>query len=62
VPLRWHGIGFDMPVLASLNLWAFILSLAAIVAIFRFKAGTIQTLAACSAAGVILYLVGLAAL
>jgi chromate transporter len=62
VPLRWYGIGFDMPVLASLNLWAFILSLAAIVAIFRFKAGTIQTLAACSAAGVILYLVGLAAL
>ncbi|HEY4473137.1 MAG TPA: chromate efflux transporter [Stellaceae bacterium] len=61
VPLRWYGIGFDMPVLASLNLWAFVLSLAAIVAIFRFKAGTIQTLAACSAAGVVLYLVGLAA-
>jgi len=50
-----------MPVLASLNLWAFILSLAAIVAIFRFKAGTIQTLAACSALGVLLYLAGLVA-
>jgi len=61
VPLRWHGLGFDMPVLASLNLWAFILSLAAIVAIFRFKAGTIQTLAACSALGVLLYLAGLVA-
>src|SRR6267154_2958411 len=59
-PLRWHGVGFDMPVLASVNPWAFILSLAAIVAIFRFKAGTIQTLAACSAAGILLYLVGLA--
>src|SRR6266853_2430324 len=59
-PLRWYGIGFDMPVLASVNPWAFILSLAAIVAIFRFKAGTIQTLAACSAAGILLYLVGLA--
>src|SRR5437763_1178138 len=59
-PLRWHGVGFDMPILASVNPWAFILSLAAIVAIFRFKAGTIQTLAACSAAGVLLYLVALA--
>src|SRR5437763_1550644 len=59
-PLRWHGLGFDMPILASVNPWAFILSLAAIVAIFRFKAGTIQTLAACSAAGVLLYLVALA--
>ena len=61
MPLRWHGLGFDMPIVASINPWALILSLAAIVAIFRFKAGTIQTLAACSAAGVILYLVGVAA-
>src|SRR5438067_7588000 len=60
-PLRWHGLGFDMPVLASINPWALILSLAAIVAIFRFKAGTIQTLAACSAAGILLYLAGLVA-
>jgi chromate transporter len=59
VPLRWYGIGFDMPVLASLNFWAFILSLAAIIAIFRFKAGTIPTLAACSFAGILLYLAGL---
>ena len=60
VPVGGYGIGFDMPVLASLNLWALILSLAAIVAIFRFKAGTIQTLAACSAAGILLYIAGLA--
>ena len=32
--------------------------LAAIVAIFRFRAGMIQTLAACSAAGVGLHLLG----
>src|SRR5213082_614484 len=57
-PVRWYGIGFDMPILASINPWAFILSLAAIVAIFRFKAGTIQTFAACSAAGVVLHLSG----
>jgi chromate transporter len=59
-PLRWHGLGFDMPIVASINPWALILSLAAIAAIFRFKAGTIQTLAACSVAGVVLYLTGLA--
>jgi len=60
LPVGGYGIGFDMPVLASLNPWALILSLAAMVAIFRFKAGTIQTLAACSAAGILLYVAGLA--
>ena len=57
-PIRGFGVSFDAPVLASVNLWALILSLAAIVAIFRFKAGTIQTLAACSAAGIVLHLLG----
>jgi len=61
VPVGAYGFGFDMPVLASLNPWAFALSLAAIVAIFRFKAGTIQTLAACSGAGILLYLAGFVA-
>jgi len=61
VPVGGYGIGFDMPVLASVNPWALALSLAAIIAIFRFKTGTIQTLAACSAAGVVLYLAGLVA-
>src|SRR5947207_1123784 len=60
LPVGGYCIGFDMPVLASLNPWALILSLAAMVAIFRFKAGTIQTLPACSAAGILLYLAGLA--
>ena len=61
IPVGGYGFGFDMPVLPSINPWAFALSLAAIVAIFRFKAGTIQTLAACSAAGIVLYLTGLVA-
>ncbi len=61
VPLRGFGLAFDMPVLASVNPWAFALSLAAIVAIFRFKTGTIQTLAACSTAGIVLYLAGFVA-
>jgi chromate transporter len=57
-PVRGFGISFDAPALASVNPWALVLSVAAIVAIFRFKAGTIQTLAACSAAGVVLHLLG----
>jgi chromate transporter len=58
VPVGGYGFGFDMPVLTSLNAWALLLSLAAMVAIFRFKAGTMQVLAACSAAGIALYVAG----
>jgi chromate transporter len=57
-PLHAFGIGFDAPVPASINLWATLLSVAAVVAVFRFKAGMLPTLAACSLAGVVLYLAG----
>jgi len=57
-PLRAYGVGFDAPVLASIDPWAFALALAAGIAIFRFKVGMIPVLAACSAAGILLYLVG----
>jgi chromate transporter len=50
---------FDVPVPASVDLWALLLSAAAIVAVLRFKIGTLPTLAATSAAGIILYLAGL---
>ncbi len=43
------GCPFDLPVLSSIDPWALLLSAAAMVAIFRFKAGMIQTLLACSA-------------
>ena len=56
--VRGYGLTFDAPVLASVNPWALALSLAAAIAIFRFKAGMLQTLAACSAAGIALYLAG----
>ncbi|HEV8030252.1 MAG TPA: chromate transporter, partial [Stellaceae bacterium] len=52
------GFSLDVPVLHSLDLWALLLSLAAMIAIFRFKAGMIPTLLACSAAGMLLRLVG----
>jgi chromate transporter len=59
IAMRGYGLAFEMPVLSSLLPWALALSLAAMVAIFRFKTGTIQVLAACSGAGILLNLVGL---
>lgn len=52
------GFSFDMPILNTVDPWVVLLSIAAMIAIFRFKVGMIQTLAACSAAGLLLYLVG----
>jgi chromate transporter len=58
----WHvqgfGFSFDAPVFRSIDMWAFALSAAAIIAMFRFKVGMIPTLAVCSAAGVVLYQLG----
>jgi len=56
--LRGSGLSFDVPVLPSIDPWALLLSIAAMVAIFQFKAGMIQTLLACSLAGIALYLAG----
>jgi chromate transporter len=60
-PVRGYGLSFDTPVPASADAWALALSAAAIVAIFRFKIGMMWTLAACSAVGIGLYLLGLKA-
>jgi chromate transporter len=57
-PIRWGPLGFDAPVLSSVNVWALLLSAAAVVAMFRFKAGMVKTLAATSTAGAVLYLAG----
>jgi chromate transporter len=58
VPLRSTWLALDVPKLASVDLWAFAIFLAAAVAMFRFKAGMIPTLIACCLAGITLYLVG----
>jgi len=58
-PVRGYGFAFDMPVPGSVDPWALALSLAAIVAIFRFKVGMITTLLACSAVGIALHFPGL---
>ncbi len=53
------GFSFDAPVPASLDVWSLTLALGAAIAIFRFKAGMIPTLAASCAVGVAFYAVGL---
>ena len=56
----WHfrglGFSFDVPVIGTFEVWTILLSVAAVVAIFRLKAGMIPTLLACSPAGVLLHL------
>jgi chromate transporter len=58
----WHlegfGLSFDVPVIGTLARWTILLSVAAMITIFRFKAGMIPTLLACSAAGVMLHVAG----
>ncbi len=56
--VRGFGFDFDAPILSSVDVFALALSIAAVLAIFRFKAVMLQTLAACSAGGVALYLLG----
>jgi chromate transporter len=58
-PIRAFPLSFDVPVVASVDVWALALSLAAAVAIFRFKVGMVPTLAASCAAGIALYLAGI---
>jgi len=57
--VRGFGLAFDAPVLASVDLAALALSIAAATAIFRFKLGMLVVLAASCAAGVLLRLAGL---
>src|SRR5215469_717544 len=56
--LRRFGLSFDVPAISGIDPWALLLSAAAMVAIFRFKAGMIQTLLTCSVAGIVLHLAG----
>lgn len=60
-PVQGFGFDFDAPLLSSVDPWAMALSLAAMVALFFCKVGMLPTLAACSAAGVALYLAGVIA-
>jgi hypothetical protein len=55
------GISVDAPIPASLDVWSLRFALCAAIAIFRFKAGMIPTLAASCAAGAVLHALGLVA-
>jgi chromate transporter len=57
-PVAWGPLHFEMPVLASANVWALLLTLAAIGAVFRLKIGMIPVLAGCAFIGVLLHLAG----
>ncbi|MDB5649995.1 MAG: crpA [Hyphomicrobiales bacterium] len=58
VTIRRFGLSMQWPDFTTLNPIALVLSIAAALAIFQFKAGMIQTLAGCSAAGLLLYASG----
>ena len=49
------ALSFDAPLLSSIDPWAVLLSLAALVAIFRMRAGMIPTLFGCALAGVLIH-------
>jgi chromate transporter len=58
IPVHAFAVSLDETLLASVDLWALLLSVAAAIAIFRFKVGTVPTLGACCQAGIGLHLVG----
>jgi chromate transporter len=58
VPVRAFPLSFDAPNFLTVDPWALILSVAAAIAIFRFKVGMIPTLAACCGAGIVLFFLG----
>jgi chromate transporter len=57
-PVNGFGLSFDAPVLASIEIPALLLSIAAATAIFRFKVGMLIVLAASCITGILLRLTG----
>ena len=55
--MRWLGMKIEVPLLSSTNIPSLILTLGALLAVFRFKIGMITVLAICSAIGICYYLV-----
>jgi chromate transporter len=58
--LQMAAVRLEVPVLSSLNLPALLLTLAALVAVFRFNAGPVTVIAGAALAGVLLWLVPVA--
>src|SRR4029077_3768246 len=51
-PVRSMGLSFDAPVLTSVNISAFSLAIASVLALFYFRLGMLPTFAASSAVGI----------
>jgi chromate transporter len=51
------GMKLDVPVLRSMNVLSLVLTVGALIAVFRFKIGMIKLLSACSSLGLLFYLV-----
>ncbi len=45
------GMSVDVPILSSVNVASLVLTMGALIAVFRFKVGMLKVLAACSLAG-----------
>ena len=59
IPVHSFGLSFDMPKLASVDIAALALAVAAATAVFRFRLGMLPVLAGSCAAGVLLRLTGI---
>ena len=53
---RAAGMQIDVPVLSSIDIPALVLTVAALIAVFRFKVRTLTIIAAAAAAGVLIWL------
>lgn len=52
------GMTLQIPALSSLDPWSLVLSVAAMIALFRFKLGMMTTLAGCCIAGIVIHFIG----
>ncbi|WP_448207139.1 chromate efflux transporter [Azospirillum sp. sgz302134] len=57
-PWRFAGATLDLPVLGSVNLPALLLTIGAVLAVFRFKVGMVPVLGTCALIGMALHLTG----
>jgi chromate transporter len=57
VEMRSLGMKLEAPVLSTANIPSLVLTVGAMLAVFRFKIGMIPVLVACSAIGILYYLV-----
>ncbi|RKO21793.1 chromate efflux transporter [Pseudarthrobacter phenanthrenivorans] len=55
-PIKWGPVDLEIPVLASLQPWALLLTIAAMVMIFKLRWSVLRTLGVCAAASLLLTL------